>query len=84
MGVQIPIEWAFLRGMMFGLLHAVEQHSPSGSDVGISRMLSTSLSNGRLQKQLSVTLNFPNEKSPCNVACRQNSLTICFFYFVAY
>jgi len=40
-------------------------------------MVSTSVSIGWLQKQWSVTLNFPTEKSPCNAACRQNSLTIC-------
>lgn len=37
---------------------------PSGPDVGIPRMLLTNISIGRLQKQSSVTLNFPNEKAP--------------------
>jgi len=34
-----------------------------------------------LVKQSSVTLNFPNEKSPCDAACRQNSLTACCYLF---
>jgi len=29
---------------------------------------------------LSVILNFPGEKSPCDAASRQNSLTICYYY----
>jgi len=37
---------------------------------------------GRLQKQLSVTSNFPNEKSPFDVAFHQNCLTACYYYYV--
>jgi len=40
-------------------------------------MLLTRVLIGQPQKQSSVTLNFLNEKSPCHVASRQNSLTIC-------
>jgi len=46
------------------------------------RMLWTSVAIGWLQTQSSVTLNFYNEKSSHDVACRQNSLAnYCFNYF---
>jgi len=38
-------------------------------------MLLTSIPNGWPQKQLSVRINFPHEKIPCNVASSQNSFT---------
>jgi len=40
-------------------------------------MLFTSILNGQPQKQLSVALNFPNERSPCDGASSQNSLRSC-------
>jgi len=44
---------------------------------GFLCMLLTSILTGQLQKQSSVTSNFPNKKSPCTQPSRQNSLTIC-------
>jgi len=42
-------------------------------------MLSISVPISRPQTQSSVALNFLNEKSPCDAASRQNSLTACYF-----
>ena len=39
-----------------------------------TRTLSTSVPIGWPQKQSSVTLNLPNERSPCDAACRQKIL----------
>ena len=47
-GVQIPFRGAILRAMMSGF----------------SGMLSTNVLSSQPQKQLSVTLSFPNDKSP--------------------
>jgi len=50
-----------------------------GDDVGISHsMLSISVPIGRPQKQSSVILNFPTEKSTCDAASRQDSLITCY------
>jgi len=46
----------------------------SGPDVGIYRILSTSVPIGGPQKQSNVALNFPTETT-CDAACRQNSST---------
>jgi len=48
-GVQIPFRGAVLRAMMSGF----------------SGMLSTNVLTSQPQKQLSVTLSFPSDKSPC-------------------
>jgi len=45
-------------------------------------ILSTNVPIFRLQKRSSVTLNFPNEKSTCYAASRQNSLTTCYHFTV--
>ena len=44
---------------------------------GFPRMLSTSVPIGRPQKESNVMLNFPSEKSCCDVASPRHSLTTC-------
>ena len=63
-GPDPPWEAAFLRGMTLGFPACRWAPFPVASASGFPRMLSTSISIGRLQKQSSVTVNFPVEKSP--------------------
>ena len=51
---------------------------------GFLRTLSISVPISRPQKQSTVALKFLNEKSPCDAASRQNSVTACYYYYSAY
>jgi len=58
------MQGAFLKRMTSGFSRKPPSTVPSGSDLGISRMLLTSVPTGWQQKQSIVTLNLPNENTP--------------------
>jgi len=77
-GPDTPREGALLREMALGVSACYRALFPVALTLGFPRMLLISIPTGQLQMQSSVTLNFPNEKSPCKVDSRHNfSTTYC-------